>query len=119
MWESLYQVPGTCSSTLPWNLVQGNHDWRANPTAQIEYSTRTINSTSNRGGWHIDSFFYEKYHDNITVGLDPATSQPITVSAVYLYIDTNLLAYGYDGEPDDSSGKNCDTIETYISIFTQ
>lgn len=39
------------SLNKPWNLVLGNHDWRGNPEAEIQYSKRDAR-------WNMPAHYY-------------------------------------------------------------
>ncbi|KAJ3088085.1 Tartrate-resistant acid phosphatase type 5 [Quaeritorhiza haematococci] len=80
-------------SQVPWYIVQGNHDWRSNPLAQVEYSQKDAH-------WVHPSFFWEK-----VVTLPPILSLPSqSQEAAFIFIDTQLLAYGY--EPSEEQEPN-------------
>lgn len=69
---------------LPWWAVLGNHDWVTNPMSEIEYSSINPN-------WILPDFFSERILS--FAGF----------TAVFLFIDTDLLNYGYSGFRNDST----------------
>lgn len=77
LWLEVYQ---DTIGQLPWYAVMGNHDWYGpDPNVQVEYS-----KTHER--WNMPSFFFDKV---FSFG---------SYSAAFVFIDTNLLNYGYAGE---------------------
>lgn len=76
---------------VPWFSVLGNHDWKQNPPdAQIDYFYYKNGSDS----WVLPNFFYNMH---TTIG-------PSKAKAAFIQIDTNLLAYSYEGETAEMSG---------------
>jgi acid phosphatase len=84
VWKNVYN---DYLQTIPWYTVLGNHDWYGNVQAQIDYS-------SSQKNW-ISDFFYTHVE---TVG---------GVQAAFIYIDTDLMNYGY----------NCFRIECALINF--
>ncbi|ESO83458.1 hypothetical protein LOTGIDRAFT_133469 [Lottia gigantea] len=70
-YEKVYDDPAL---NIPWYIIAGNHDWRGNVSAQIEYSKR-----SHR--WNFPFYFYPL---SFTI---PGTNDTVDI----LMIDTNIL----------------------------
>jgi acid phosphatase len=78
-WKSVWEdVSKGKVGTMPWYVVMGNHDWYGNFRAQIEYSK--VNS--------MPDYFYDL---EFVFG---------NTKAAILFIDTDLLFYGYKGTGD-------------------
>lgn len=60
LWKTIIETPlsSPCLRSLPIYPVLGNHDYKGNPNAQIEYSHK-----SDR--WHLPSRFYAVKFDNL------------------------------------------------------
>jgi tartrate-resistant acid phosphatase type 5 len=88
-WNTLWMDVYTDTiGVLPWFgrlvltiAVLGNHDWYGSPSGQIAYSRQNPR-------WVMPDYFY----DNV-VSFGSRT-------AAFVYIDTNLINYGYSGESD-------------------
>jgi acid phosphatase len=78
VWEDVYKGK---VGTMPWYVVMGNHDWYGNHRAQIEYSR--VNSR-----WIMPDYFYDR---EFVFG---------NTKAAILFLDTDLLFYGYKGTGD-------------------
>ncbi|KAI8893252.1 Metallo-dependent phosphatase-like protein, partial [Globomyces pollinis-pini] len=79
-WDDLWSNVFTgATSKVKWNVIMGNHDWYGTPRAQLEYAK--INSR-----WHQPDFFYD---EEIQVGKS---------NIGFVFIETDLLAYGYGGK---------------------
>ncbi|GAX82922.1 hypothetical protein CEUSTIGMA_g10349.t1 [Chlamydomonas eustigma] len=83
LWTSNWLDVFGVGNNLTWHCVLGNHDWYGNPQAQIDFTT--LNPR-----WMMPDFFWDKTvsfgSKNTTVGM--------------IFIDTNLLNYGYQGTGD-------------------
>ncbi|KAI9139897.1 Metallo-dependent phosphatase-like protein [Paraphysoderma sedebokerense] len=78
-WGDIYKTGSTpYLRNLPWHALLGNHDYCRNTKAQIEYKSK---------GWRMDDFFW--VHD-FRVG---------SKTGSFVYLDTNLLAYGKETQP--------------------
>ncbi|KAJ3252926.1 Tartrate-resistant acid phosphatase type 5 [Boothiomyces macroporosus] len=79
-WQNVWLDSFTgLTGQLPWYCILGNHDWYGNEEAEIQYSQI-------HPRWTLPDYFYTK-----TVKL-----QGFTVG--FVFIDTDLLFYGYNGE---------------------
>lgn len=76
VWNNVYNGPTL--KNLPWYVVMGNHDWYGSRTAQIEYAK--LNPR-----WIMPDLFYTK------------TFNFAGKVVAMVFIDTNLLHYGYNG----------------------
>ncbi|KAJ3092201.1 hypothetical protein HK102_009855 [Quaeritorhiza haematococci] len=116
LWKHMY---GGKLSQIPWYVVQGNHDWRANQQAQIEYSKKERN-------WVNPDYFWEKviplpnggsgygkpgayggaslpsgkFSSNAQFGLSSNRKQ----EAAFIFVDTQLIAYGYEPTEQEEPG---------------
>jgi hypothetical protein len=73
VWKNVYT---DYLQSIPWYTVLGNHDWYGSAQAQIDYSQA-------QEIWFSD-YFYTRVE---TVG---------RVQAAFVYIDTDLMNYGYN-----------------------
>lgn len=82
--EDVYTAP---SLQRRWYVVLGNHDWQGNVPAQIAYS-----DVSDR--WYMPAQYFA----------EEKAFGPDSTRALFVYIDTNPLAYPpeYEGRFDDS-----------------
>ncbi len=80
-YEAIYQGP---NSFAPWYVVLGNHDYRGNPQAQIDYT-----QVSQR--WNMPSPYYSK-----TFSIDEDSDQKTDL--LVLFIDTSPLVPEYQNE---------------------
>ncbi|TPX70235.1 hypothetical protein SpCBS45565_g01856 [Spizellomyces sp. 'palustris'] len=78
-WANVYQ--GRLAE-IPWYGVAGNHDWAGLPKALVD---RT--QIKDQGKWRMDDFFWDM---EIPYGQGK--------KAGFVFIDTDLLYYGYDGD---------------------
>ncbi|KAJ3397730.1 Tartrate-resistant acid phosphatase type 5 [Lobulomyces angularis] len=67
---------------IPWYIVQGNHDWRGNPDAQLKFAETQDN-------WIYPDFFYDIEVNDLGDNLG---------SAGFIFIETGLLYYGSGSE---------------------
>lgn len=102
-WTSLWtDIYTSTLGQLPWLTLMGNHDWKGNPDAQIEYSKI-------HPRWQMPDYFYEKV---ISVG---------EATVAFIFVDTNLFQYGYDHKyyakkfADRGWSKQNKTIERQLS----
>jgi hypothetical protein len=74
-----------------WYVVLGNHDYRGNPQAEIDYSKRSQR-------WHMPSHYYA-----MTQKVDKTTT------AEFFFIDTSPFIKDYQAEPDKYALADQDT----------
>ncbi|KAJ3088087.1 Tartrate-resistant acid phosphatase type 5 [Quaeritorhiza haematococci] len=100
LWKQSYRGRIT---QIPWLIVQGNHDWRGNPTAQVEFSKKD-------SLWVHPDFFWEKV---VTLEFPSASSADGWIEAAtdqhrqkaaFIFIDTQLIAYGYEPSEKEEPG---------------
>ncbi|KAI8617465.1 Metallo-dependent phosphatase-like protein [Chytriomyces sp. MP71] len=86
LWTDVYS--GAALDKVPWWLVLGNHDWylKDSYAYQLEYK---------HWRWQMDDFFY----DRRMLVKGTTTSRQATVS--FIFIDTELLQYGYHPNKSD------------------
>ncbi|KAJ3088086.1 Tartrate-resistant acid phosphatase type 5 [Quaeritorhiza haematococci] len=97
LWKDTYRGK---LSEIPWYVVQGNHDWRGNPHAQVQFAQKDPL-------WVHPDFFWEKviplpkFNSTTSVAgrIEVPPEQQQQQEAAFIFIDTQLLAYGY--EPDE------------------
>lgn len=83
LWSSMYDGP---LATVPWLSVLGNHDWYASPDSQISYSKENPR-------WGLENYFWTRSF------VLPSPSKSVRNTTVdIIFIDTNLLVNGYDGD---------------------
>ncbi|KAJ3319867.1 hypothetical protein HDV06_005843 [Boothiomyces sp. JEL0866] len=77
---------------LQWYCILGNHDWYGNEDAQLEFSVI-------HPQWYMPDYFYTKSfeYDSFTIG--------------FIFIDTDLLFYGYFGQLSDDFASKGWSIE--------
>ncbi|KAI9351401.1 Metallo-dependent phosphatase-like protein, partial [Obelidium mucronatum] len=86
LWSNVYS--GTSLKSLPWWMVLGNHDWYLNKSQiyELEYS---------HPNWQLPDFFYTK---RVEVADNTWAS--------FIFIETDLLNYGYSGKSGWDMGNN-------------
>jgi tartrate-resistant acid phosphatase type 5 len=84
VWRDAY--PGT--SHLPWLGCLGNHDWYGDVQAQLDL-TRTQDS------WMIPALFWTT---SMAIQPGPGQSSRTALNVAFVFVDTNLLYYGYEGD---------------------
>lgn len=91
-WQTSYeQIYHHASLQLPWFAVLGNHDYRKNPDAQVEYSLYSRR-------WQMDARYFAK-----TFTFKDGTQ------ALFLFIDTNPFVARYHSEEKYKQVKGQDT----------
>lgn len=90
-WYKVYKESSQGMRDVPWHAVLGNHDYCGDPKAQIDYK---------QNGWRMDDVHWV-YRFN-------SGGQKIA----FVYIDTNLLAYGVDTQ--DWLRKDCGNMQRYF-----
>jgi hypothetical protein len=78
LWKEVYS--GAALSKLPWWLVLGNHDWYADNSPFYEMQYQDPN-------WNIPDYFYVQRF-----------ALPNSKHATVIYIETDLLFYGFEGK---------------------
>eukprot|EP00443_Scrippsiella_acuminata_P022766 CAMPEP_0115316702 /NCGR_PEP_ID=MMETSP0270-20121206/78268_1 /TAXON_ID=71861 /ORGANISM="Scrippsiella trochoidea, Strain CCMP3099" /LENGTH=413 /DNA_ID=CAMNT_0002736135 /DNA_START=274 /DNA_END=1513 /DNA_ORIENTATION=+ len=64
----------------PWHMIQGNHDWRSDPTTQIEFTWSSLNQG---GFWNLPGFWYSKR----------VAANDLTID--FFYVDTLVWTEGF------------------------
>lgn len=74
-WREIFEEPFDLPwlRGMTWHAVLGNHDYRGNPLAQIEYTARS------EGRWHMPNYYYR-------VDFGPENDPPVVT---VLALDTN------------------------------
>jgi acid phosphatase len=83
--ENIYTAPSLQS---PWKIILGNHDYRGNVQAQLDYS-----KTSSR--WRLPARYYQE-----------TTALPDGGKADFFYLDTSPFIQRYIGTKVDISGQD-------------
>jgi tartrate-resistant acid phosphatase type 5 len=90
-WQSSFEAIYTADSLKsPWKIILGNHDYRGNVQAQIDYS-----KTSSR--WRLPARYYDE-----TVAL------PDGGKADFFYVDTSPFIRKYIGSTTNTTGQDTD-----------
>lgn len=97
LWERSFEnVYSQHSLQINWYSILGNHDYKSNPQAQIDYS-----SVANR--WKMPARYF-------SVKL-PISSDDTTKKILFVYIDTNPLVHKYyEGGEYTQNAKSQDTL---------
>lgn len=74
--EDIYLKSKTISS-IPWYAIHGNHDYRGNPQAQLEYAQKT------KTNWKMPFYYYQHYPNINGFGVN------------FVFIDTNPMVDDY------------------------
>jgi len=85
--ETIYTAPALQS---PWKIILGNHDYRGNVQAQLDYSRQSLR-------WRLPARYYME-----TVSL------PDGGTADFFYLDTSPFIRKYIGSKTDISGQDTD-----------
>jgi len=85
--ETIYTAPALQS---PWKIILGNHDYRGNVQAQLDYAR-----TSNR--WHLPARYYTE-----------SVALPDGGKADFFYLDTSPFIKKYLGTRSNISGQDTD-----------
>lgn len=93
-WRQVYKENNNRLKYLPWHMVLGNHDYCGNVKAQLDYKDN---------GWRMDDFHW--IHRFEKGGQKFA----------FVYIDTNLLAYGRDTK--EWLRRDCPNMERQFGEF--
>lgn len=95
-WYKVYKENSSNMMDVPWHAVLGNHDYCKNAKAQIDFKQH---------GWRMDDFHW----------IHRFTVRDQQVA--FVYIDTNLLAYGLDTE--DWLKKDCPNMERQFRQYAR
>ena len=79
---------------IPWHVVLGNHDYRGNPQAQIDYTHKSQR-------WNMPSRYFDYQFEDEDTGL----------LVNFLFLDTNPFEKKYYSEKAYTNVKNQDTIK--------
>nr|KAJ3417330.1 hypothetical protein HK105_001048 [Polyrhizophydium stewartii] len=104
-WTKLWLSAYGRLTHIPWLGVLGNHDWNGNIDAQLAY--HGVNPS-----WNMEDLFWERVMavshpavpyracaDRLTSCCALASLQVGSREAAFIFIDTDLLYYGYAGDP--------------------
>ena len=87
LWENSYEdIYHQFSLHNDWYVVLGNHDYRLNPQAEVDYTKKSAR-------WNMPSRYYA-----IKKNIDDDTTQKV----LFVFIDTNPLIDKYYSDPDYS-----------------
>jgi len=94
-WMNSFEVPYKAHPLhIPWYVVLGNHDYRGNAQAQIDYSKRSRR-------WNMPSRYFTKKH--LLEDASPKTEVQL------FYIDTNPFITDYQEHNEEYNVKGQDT----------
>lgn len=104
LWEKSYEnVYHQFSLQKPWYIVLGNHDYKTNAQAEIDYSKKSTR-------WILPARYYSK-----KIPLKGDTSK----KALFVFIDTNPLVSKYYSEPDYAAGVSAQDSAAQIKWLTK
>jgi hypothetical protein len=86
LWKDVYS--GAALSQLPWWLILGNHDWYVTSSPTYEMQHQDPN-------WNIPDYFHVRRF-----------ALPNSKHATLIFIETDLLFYGYAGKTGTSMAAN-------------
>jgi tartrate-resistant acid phosphatase type 5 len=90
-WESSFEKIYTAPSLYtPWRLILGNHDYRGNVQAQLDYSTESKR-------WHMPARYYSL-----------SETLPDGARADFFYVDTSPFIKAYIGSKVNITGQDTD-----------
>ncbi len=112
LWKSIYSDVYNAPSlqTIPWYAILGNHDYRKNPEAQIDFTRH-----------HRDDRWTMPDHDFRRVYTIPANDATSTNTLEIIFIDTPLIApmEAPETTPNGKSAVSAETTEQHLEWIEQ